>query len=431
MDTTATVAAQPTISIDNLAPDTGKPLTKAQVTRFGLGFLLFGLTWMTAGAIGAGVLLPNRFTYLNIGKPETILSMMNSISIIFALIANVVFGALSDITRSRFGKRTPWIFCGGFVAAAAFYCTSIATSVAGIVVGWSFFQIGINIMIAPCIAILSDRVPSKIRGTMSAFYGAGSTVGGSIGTIAGSAFINNDRLGFILGVVLLCISGILTVFLFPKELPSTTADTQHISVKEIVMQFRPPTKGARDFYLALVGRMLLMVGYYMIMGYQLYVAMNYIGLESTDAAALVSQMSLISTVIVLPISLLAGPISDKMGKRKPPVVIASIILCIGLAIPFASPTKMGMLVFAGVASLGYGVYTAVDQALNVDVLPNAEEAGKDLGILNLANTLGQILAPLCTSTIVIATNSYKLAFPAAIIAVLLGAVSIIFIKKVK
>ncbi|RDX26361.1 transporter, partial [Bifidobacterium breve] len=43
-----------------------------------------------------------------------------------------------------------------------------------------------------------------------------------------------------------------------------------------------------------------------------------------------------------------------------------------------------MYLYAGIAGFGYGVYSAIDQALNVDVLPNKEEAGKDLGILNLA-----------------------------------------------
>lgn len=60
---------------------------------------------------------------------------------------------------------------------------------------------------------------------------------------------------------------------------------------------------------------------------------------------------------------------------------------------------MGMYGFALLAGLGYGIYSSVDQALNVDVLPSKEEAGKDLGILNIANTIGQILGPIVTSSI--------------------------------
>ena len=108
-----------------------------------------------------------------------------------------------------------------------------------------------------------------------------------------------------------------------------------------------------------------------------------------------------------------------------------MIIAIGIAIPIMMPTALGMMLYAGVAGTGYGIYIAVDQALNVDVLPSQEEAGKDLGILNLANTLGQVIAPIVVSSIVVATGGYFLVFPVAIVAVMAGAVVILFIKKVK
>ena len=37
-----------------------------------------------------------------------------------------------------------------------------------------------------------------------------------------------------------------------------------------------------------------------------------------------------------------------------------------------------MILFSAIGGFGYGMYGSVDQALNVDVLPNEEEAGKDL-----------------------------------------------------
>lgn len=63
------------------------------------------------------------------------------------------------------------------------------------------------------------------------------------------------------------------------------------------------------------------------------------------------------------------------------------------------PSVTGMYLYAGIAGFGYGVYSAIDQALNVDVLPNKEEAGKGLGILNLATTLGQAVGPTITSVV--------------------------------
>ena len=111
--------------------------------------------------------------------------------------------------------------------------------------------------------------------------------------------------------------------------------------------------------------------------------------------------------------------------------VSSTIIAIGIAVPWVLKSQFSMFVYAALMGLGYGIYMVVDQALNVDVLPNPNEAGKALGILNLANTLGQAIAPIVVSSIVVATGGYFLVFPIAIAAVTIGAVVILFIKKVK
>lgn len=41
-----------------LSPETGKPLSKVNTIRFGAGFLLFGVLWMSGLGIVSAVLLP-------------------------------------------------------------------------------------------------------------------------------------------------------------------------------------------------------------------------------------------------------------------------------------------------------------------------------------------------------------------------------------
>ena len=206
-----------TAAASTLAPDTGRPLTTQEKWRFGIGFALFSLIWMTAGTSGSQVLLPQRFTELGIGVPEVILGTMNSVGCVFALIANIVFGAMSDITRSRFGKRTPWIVCGGFITAAGYLLAANSAALAGIVAGWSIVQVGVNMMIAPAVAVLSDRIPESTRGTFSAFYGGAQIVGQSAGTFMGAQFIKHMGAGFLTGAVLFAITGIIAVLVWPRE----------------------------------------------------------------------------------------------------------------------------------------------------------------------------------------------------------------------
>ena len=60
------------------------------------------------------------------------------------------------------------------------------------------------------------------------------------------------------------------------------------------------------------------------------------------------------------------------------------------------------------------MYLSVDQALNVDVLPNKETAGKDLGFMNIATCAGQAIGVAITSTLVSVLGSYTVVFPVAI-----------------
>lgn len=424
------------VALSDIAPDSGRKLTVSEKWRFGIGFILFSLIWMVAGTSGSAVLLPQRFTELNIGMPEVILGMMNSVGCVFALFANVIFGALSDITRSRFGKRTPWIVAGGLITAAGYVLAFSSTQLVGIVAGWSIVQVGVNMMIAPAVAVLSDRIPENVRGTFSAFYGGAQIVGSSAGTFLGSKFIENMGTGFAIGMALFAVTGIVTVLIWPRERSTASSRTASgtvvkLDVKGLMRSFIPPTRNCRDFYLALMGRLLLILGWNMISGYQLYILQKYCGLGVKDSAAAISTMSVISMIVLIVTSMISGPLSDWLQRRKIIVAVGSLIIAIGVAIPWFMPTALGMMLFAGVGGAGYGIYIAVDQALNVDVLPNQEEAGKDLGILNLANTVGQVLAPVIVGAIVLATGSYAALFPVAVVAVLVGAVFIMLIRSVK
>ena len=418
---------------EELTPDTGKPVSKLNLGRFGAGFIFFCIVFMMSGTIQSTVLLPARFNTLGIGQGETILGTMNSIGIIFALISNVIFCSLSDASHSRFGKRTPWIIIADrsrIEFSLGLHLPSAADH-RHLLVHAQDRHLQLHHRRHAAGDRLSDHVPQKYRGSMSAFYGAGQIVGQSMGTIIGSAFIDAPKTGFMIDTICWCLCGIGTVLLLPRELSAATADAERFDIRQIAMQFRPPTKGARDFYLALVGRLMLIFGYNMIVGYQLYVCMKYIGQDAKAAASTVSTMAVITMVVPLVVPLVSGPISDRIGKRKLPVFVSSTIIAIGIAVPWVLKSQFSMFVYAALMGLGYGIYMVVDQALNVDVLPKPNEAGKALGILNLANTLGQVIAPIVVSSIVVATGGYFLVLPIAIAAVTIGAVVILFIKKVK
>ena len=415
----------------SLSPATGKPLDKVTIARFGAGFIIFGVLWMSGLGIVSAVLLPMHYKTIEGADPDALVGIVNAFTAVASLVANLMFGNFSDRSRSRFGRRTPWIVFGAVLGGVTLFLTGTTHNAVLLTIFYCACMFGLNCMIAPMVAILSDRVPSGIRGTMSAFYGAGATIGSPIGTMLGALFIKNLIPGFAVAGVLMFLGGVVSMLIMPKEESADFLPKDEGSLKDVLVSFRPPAfHGAHDFYKAFVGRFCMLVSYQMIAVYQLYIIQNYIGQSVDESAVTVSVVSMIMMVMSLVGSFISGPVSDIIGRRKVPVVVASVLFAIGIAMPWVFPSSMGMYLFAGIAGLGYAVYSAVDQALLVDVLPNKEEAGKDLGILNMATTLGQMCGPIVMSALVV-NLGYNFAFPTSIALAIIGCFFIMAIKKVK
>lgn len=415
---------------EDLAPDTGQPFPRARVLRFGAGFLGFGLLWIVGLQIVAAVLLPQRLKDIGVAEPAALMGTISAVTAIVSLLSNLVFGNLSDRTRSRFGRRSPWVLGGAVLGGASLTAIGFLETPLLITVAYCVSMVGLNMMLAPGVAVLADRVPPRIRGTMSAFYGGGLAAGAPLGSLVGALFITNAVPGFVLGGVLMVVGAVVALVVWPRERSSADVPAAAGGFKELLLSFRPP-RDAPDFWLAFVGRLFMLVSYQMVMAYQLYIVQDYVGQTVAESAVTIATMSTILLVVSLVGSVVSGPVSDLIRRRKLPVVASSVLFAVGIAMPWVWPSPMGMYLFAGIAGFGYGVYTSVDQALNVDVLPSEKEAGKDLGILNLSTTAGQTIGPLVTSALVVATGGYSLVFPVSIVAALLGAFFITRIKSVR
>lgn len=434
----------PMVSADGHRP------TKAELVRLGIGFTVSAVACAIPWVALSSVILPRVFEQIDSSSKEGMLGLVNSIGAIVALLANIIFGTLSDMTRSRFGKRTPWIVSGGIITGLAIGAIAFTRNEALIIFLWCVAQMGYNMMLAPYVAVMSDRVPDKVRGTISGFYGAGIAVGQTLGSIVGAAFLRQGQSGlfsaWMMGMGVFSLTGIFVVAMWPREKSSRFEEqSEHITVKSVLLNFRPP-RHAPDFYYALVGRTLMMGGYWMITTYQLYIAQDYIYAGDPNAkdkaATIIATMGVITLVVSLIAAVTAGPITDRLGRRKLPVALASCLFAVGAAMPLIFRSPMGMYLFAAIAGFGYGVYNAIDQALNVAVLPNPKEAGKDLGILNLANTLSTVIGAALTSIVVFTIKwhmhvsqtpavAYTWMFGVAIVIVLAAAALIMRIRNVK
>jgi MFS family permease len=289
---------------------------------------------------------------------------------------------------------------------------------------WMVFQVGLAIVLAPLFAVLPDRVAQHNLGKASALIGAGQLVAQSLAGIVAGSLVTIPREGLRWLPWLIAVAMVVFVLLSPER-DNRDEPRTPLSVRTLLRSFVPPKD--RDFLLALAGRFLLLLSFMMILLYQLYLLTDYMGLSMERAGAVIAVGGIIMAISSGAATLVSGPLSDRLGRRKAIVMTASVIFALA-ALPLALSAQVSSFyAFLAIGGFAYGIYIAVDQALLAEVLPSADEHAKDLGILNIANTLPQVLAPVIAG-IIVTSLGYQTVF---VIAIVLALVSAVVLKPIQ
>lgn len=385
--------------------------------------------FMIWGAV-PGILLPQQIT-LAFGAESQVnvanLAIVSTIGAFAAMIAQPIAGQISDRTRSRFGRRAPWIVLGSLAGALSLVGLAFANSLVGFIMAWTLVQVCFNFAQGPLSAIMPDRVPIKRRGTFAALTGIGLMVGAIGGQIVGSMFFNSVTAGYLTFAALSVVVLALFVVLNP-DYPSTRLQPEPFSFVEFLKTFWVNPVKHPDFFWAFTGRLLLYTGYFAVTGYQLYLLQYYFGIEHPETV--IPLLGLLSLVGIVISTVVSGPLSDRIGRRKPFVFASAAVVSLAFLLPWAWQDITAWMIMTFIAGFGFGMFQAVDTALISEVLPSAKSFAKDLGVVNIAATLPQTLAPGVAGVIVLVLG-YQGLFPVAIVLGILGAFAIWPIKSVR
>ncbi len=338
-----------------------------------------------------------------------------------ALIAYPVTGALSDRTTSRFGRRRPWIAGGTLAFALSLVLTGTVHSMGAIGLGWVLASISFCVVSAALTAAISDQVPVDQRGYVSGWISAPQ----AIGIIAGLALVTVLGLGALAGYA--TIAGLLLVLMIPFLLfvPDPVLPrglVPPLTPRLMLAGLWVSPRAYPNFGWTLLSRILVNLGNALGTGLLLYFL--EFGLHSVDPATDLILLTAVYMVFVIIASLTLGKLSDKLGNRAVFVFFSSALQAVAALVLAFVPLYSAALVAAGLLGLGYGCFLAVDQALATQVLPSALSRGKDLGIMNIALTVPQAVAPLLGAALVISTGSFTLLFVASGFFSLAGAAAV-------
>lgn len=377
-----------------------------------------------------GIMLPAQILGIDPANKVVNLAVISTIGAFAAMIGQPIAGLLSDRTRSRFGRRAGWIIGGAIVGGLGLVGMAASSTIVQVGIAATIMQVAYNFAQGPLSAVLPDRVPRRSRGTFSALSGLGLMLGALGGQVLGSKLAANIPVGylFLAGFSLIVLS---LFVIFNPDRSSKEQVNERFSLSVFLHTFWvSPTKHP-DFFWAFTGRLLLYTGYFMVTGYQLYILTDYIHLGMAGALSAIPLFGIATLVGTLVAILVAGPLSDRIGRRKPFVFASSVLVGVALIIPMVAPTFTGWLIFSLVSGLGFGAFQSVDQALMSEVLPSASSFGKDLGVVNIAATLPQTLAPAVAGLVILSFGGYIALFPIGIVLSILGAFAVWFIKAVK
>lgn len=345
-----------------------------------------------------------------------------------AIIAYPLTGALSDRTTSRFGRRKPWIAGGALLFAVSLAILGLQDSYVGLGIWWSLALTGFCVLTAALTATISDQVPVAQRGFVSGWISAPQAVGTILGVALLTFVITGQVLGYIaLGALLLVL--VVPFLLKAPDAVLTREQRPAFSARKILAGFWVSPRKHPDFAWVLTSRILINIGNALGTTLLLYFLMY--GLKVEDAEGDLLLLISVYTVFVVFAGLVLGRLSDSWGRRKPFVVFAAVLQATAALLLALVPSFPVAMVAGGLLGLGYGTFLAVDQALATQVLPDAADRGKDLGVMNIASAVPQAVAPLVGAFVVASLGGFTALFLLSGLAALLGAATVSPVRSVQ
>ncbi|MFG2800390.1 MFS transporter [Streptomyces pseudovenezuelae] len=357
---------------------------------------------------------------------ETLLAWVTGVGAVVSLAANPFFGALSDRTTARWGRRSPWIVAGAAGGALSLLVLAGAGGLWLMTLGWCLVQLTLNAAFAAVTAAVPDRVPRLQRGAVGGWIGAAQILGAVVGT--GLATAAGGIAAGYAACAVFTLAGVLPYVLRHQDLRLAVTDQPAWSWRSFARGFWLSPRRYPDFAWAWVTRFLINLSNALVLLYLLYYLRDRLHHDDPEQGVLiltaVDSVALLATVVV------GGVWSDRVGRRKPFVRWSGVLMAVATALLALWQTWPSAIIVAALLGVGLGVFMSVDFALMTDVLPTALDRGKDLGVINIANSLPQVAAPAIAAPIVTHLGGYRALYGLAAVLGLAGAVLVGRIRNV-
>ncbi|WP_309066032.1 MFS transporter [Microbacterium sp.] len=417
---------------------TGASPATAPVRRVGPVFItvyalaLFGI-WMSI-MLPASVTIALRISEIDPEGKTTSYSIASGVGTLVALLANPFFGRLSDRTRSRFGRRRPWIVVGLLGTMGGALVIALSSSFPMLLLGWIIMQAFINASIAAALAVVADRVPVAQQGLVGALSGMASSASLVVGVYFVQWFPTNMLAQFGLPVLIaLVFCGILLWLLRGDD--SRDLTPAPFGVAEFFGSFYVDPRRSPDFAKFLVTMFLVSCGIAVVGTYTVYILQDRVNVTEEAIGGVITLAYVIPGVLATVIAPFIGWLNDRTGRRKVLMGAAAVLIALGTTmLSFTTEVTPYLLAVTIATGLGTGVLSGTYIGLAIATMNDPSSSARDLGVTNIAYTLPFSIMPFA-APLLLGIGGGQANYPALLIAgavlSLAGLVPLAFIKATK
>lgn len=348
-----------------------------------------------------GLSLAVRVQQLAPDHPEY-LGYVLGVGSVAALLSIPLVGVLSGATRSRLGRRRPFVLAGSLVGFLSLVVMAGAPSITVLGLGWVLAQLGFGNALTGLVNVTADRLPESQRGRVSGLVGFVQLVAPVVGVGLAALFVANNFLLFLVPGVVGVLLGLVFVVFARGDDARDLPEAEPLTISTLLPKFVFDPRRYPAFAWNWLGRFLVYFALSLSTTFTSFYLAQKSGTSVAGVAGLIAVASIAGVGAAALGALGGGYLSDRLRRRRVFVLVASVVFAAGALILALAPSIPVVVVGFVVLNLGTGIFSAVDQAIVLDILPEREEnAGRFVGINQLALQIGQAVAPLIAPTILL------------------------------
>ncbi len=404
-------------------------LNYKRVILVGFAFFLISAFWQAYDKT-----IPLIMTY-NFGMSQLESGIIMALDNVLAVFLLPLFGGLSDKNKSKFGRRTTFIFIGTICAVLSFIFIPLIKNV------WIFIAVLLVTLISmatfrsPAVALMPDVTVKPLRSKANAIINLMGTAGGLIVLVLGMIVkVGKDTMGnlmpYYLAVCGVMLVGLVVFLLTVKE--KKWADEMQEDTKKYCLDEEAEERDSAggklskgqltSLLLILASVALWYMGYNAITSkYSLYA--DSVLKQSYDLTLLIAQAGAI--IAFIPV----GMIASQVGRKKTILTgVALLSLSFFTAIFMTSDSSpIIMYVLFALAGIGWATINVNSFPMVVE-LSKEGDVGKYTGWYYTASMSAQVLTPILSGWIMDLAGNMSPLFPYASICVALAFITMFFVK---